>query len=149
MKIIHFSDLHIRGFQRHEEYKIILKQFLSHIDSINPDIVYFGGDFWHTKCTNITPEAIELMAWLIKEISKRKPFYMLLGNHDGALNNEKRQDAITPIVNAINSSNVHLMKKSDVYPVDGFEEVKRDVLLDENEIDFGEISVETKKTKKK
>ena len=38
------------------------------------------------------------------------PTYIILGNHDGNLRNESRQDAISPIVRAINSPNLILLK---------------------------------------
>ena len=41
--------------------------------------------------------------------------HITLGNHDGNLVNMSRQDAITPIVEALNNSRVHLYKKSGVY----------------------------------
>ena len=39
-----------------------------------------------------------------------------MGNHDGNLANRQRQDAITPILNAMKNTNIFLYKKSGVYP---------------------------------
>jgi DNA repair exonuclease SbcCD nuclease subunit len=97
MKIIHFADLHVRGYQRHNEYRIIINKLLNIIKEEKPDLVTFLGDFWHTKTTTISPESIDLMANIIKDISNLAPLHMILGNHDGPLNNELRQDTITPI----------------------------------------------------
>ena len=55
-------------------------------------------------------------------MSKICPVHIILGNHDGLLLNKDRQDAITPIISALNNPNVHLYKKSGVYEtgIDGF-----------------------------
>jgi hypothetical protein len=42
---------------------------------------------------------------------------LTLGNHDGNLVNSSRQDAVTPIVQALNNPRVHLYKKSGVYEI--------------------------------
>ena len=41
---------------------------------------------------------------------------VILGNHDGILLNKDRQDAISPIVKAINHPNLFLYKETGVYP---------------------------------
>jgi DNA repair exonuclease SbcCD ATPase subunit len=50
------------------------------------------------------------------------PVHIILGNHDGLISNMDRQDAISPIISALDSSKIHLYKKSGVYPtgVPGF-----------------------------
>ena len=50
------------------------------------------------------------------------PTHVILGNHDGLILNKHRQDAITPIVNALNNPNIYLYKESGTYPtgVPGF-----------------------------
>jgi len=55
-------------------------------------------------------------------MSKICPVHIILGNHDGLLLNKDRQDAITPIVSALNNPDIHLYKKSGVYRtgIDGF-----------------------------
>ena len=40
------------------------------------------------------------------------PTYIILGNHDGNLRNSYRQDAITPIVEALDHPDLHLLKKA-------------------------------------
>ncbi len=44
------------------------------------------------------------------------PTHIILGNHDGLIMNKDRQDAITPVINALNNKNLFLYKKSGVYP---------------------------------
>jgi len=40
------------------------------------------------------------------------PTYIILGNHDGNLRNSSRQDALTPIVNALGHPNLYLLRDS-------------------------------------
>ena len=40
------------------------------------------------------------------------PTYIILGNHDGNLKNSTRQDALTPIADALEHPNLHLLKDS-------------------------------------
>ena len=46
------------------------------------------------------------------------PLFIILGNHDGNLKNLDRQDAITPIVEALNNPDIHLLKKSGEVHID-------------------------------
>lgn len=114
-KIAHISDIHIRSLSRHAEYKKIFSDFNSDIQKQNVDHVFVGGDIFHTKLSGISPEYIELMHWWLTEMAKIAQVHMILGNHDGLLTNFSRQDAVSPIVNAINNPRVHLYKKSGVY----------------------------------
>ena len=119
IKIAHFSDIHWRGLKRHDEYVDTFEQMFKILkEDINPDIILCTGDIWHTKTQGITPEAIEKITWMFKECSKIAPFHVILGNHDGNLANNSRQDAISPIVQAINSSNIFLYKQSENYIVE-------------------------------
>jgi DNA repair exonuclease SbcCD nuclease subunit len=47
-----------------------------------------------------------------KNLEQIAPTYIILGNHDGNLKNASRQDALTPIVNALDLPNLHLLKNS-------------------------------------
>ena len=49
------------------------------------------------------------------------PTFVILGNHDGNLKNTGRLDALTPIVEALQHPDLHLLKDSqEVYLRDGF-----------------------------
>lgn len=115
MKIAHIADVHFRSLIRHEEYRKTFQYFIDDIKERGVDYVWVGGDIFHTKTTGISPEFIELATWWIKSISEVCELHMMLGNHDGNLLNPNRQDAITPIVNALNLPNVFLYKYSGVY----------------------------------
>ena len=44
------------------------------------------------------------------------PTHVILGNHDGLILNKHRQDAISPIVSALDNDNLFLYKDSGTYP---------------------------------
>jgi DNA repair exonuclease SbcCD ATPase subunit/predicted phosphodiesterase len=94
----------------------------------NVEVVICTGDIYHTKTQNISPEFIDKLAWMITTISDEFPLYMILGNHDGNLNNADRQDAISPINNLLNRPNVHLLKTSGNYKVEGDPRIRLGVL---------------------
>lgn len=115
MRIAHTADIHIRALSRHDEYRQVFKAFIDDCRSQNVDHIFIGGDIFHTKVTGISPEYIDLLTWWLTEMAKVAPVHMVLGNHDGNLVNLSRQDAVTPIVEAMNNPRVFLYKKSGVY----------------------------------
>lgn len=118
MKIAHFADLHVRGLTRHDEVRIVIEAFCDSARKQNVDAIVFCGDFWHSKTSGLTPEAVELMTWIFRSLVAVAPTYVTLGNHDGALTNLTRQDAISPIIKAINDPNIVLCKESGVYSIE-------------------------------
>ena len=120
MRIAHISDIHIRGLQRHAEYRQAFAEFYQRCQEQQVNAIFVGGDIWHTKTQGITPEAVHLITDFFKSMAQIAPVYVTLGNHDGILSNASRLDAITPIISAIGSSARHpimLCKKSGVYPM--------------------------------
>ena len=101
VKIAHISDIHWRSLKRHDEYKKVFKKCYEKLSNLNPDIIYIGGDIVHSKTQGISPEIIENLTWNFNELSKIAPVHVIQGNHDGLILNTDRQDAITPIINAI------------------------------------------------
>jgi DNA repair exonuclease SbcCD nuclease subunit len=115
IRIAHISDIHIRGLSRHDEYRKVFDRFCTECEENKVDHVFIGGDTWHTKTTGISPEYIDLLSWFFKKLASICNIHIILGNHDMNLCNLSRQDAITPIVNALNDSNIHLYKHSGTY----------------------------------
>ena len=107
----HISDTHIRNLKYHEEYRIVFKQIYDQLHRDQPDYIIHTGDMAHTK-TQLSPEYFELTSEFLKNLADIAPTYIILGNHDGNLKNENRQDAITPIIEALQHSNLHLLKDS-------------------------------------
>lgn len=118
MKIALISDIHYRALDRHKEYRYVFNQVFEELRiKIKPDAIFFGGDIYHSKTQLISPEVIDELTWMFKEASSIAPLTIILGNHDGNINNQDRQDAITPILTAINNSKITCYKQSGVYPV--------------------------------
>lgn len=115
IRIAHIADVHIRGLSRHDEYKQVLESFANDCLKKNVDHIFVGGDIFHTKTSGISPEYIEFLTWWLNKLSDVAIVHLILGNHDLNLSNLSRQDAITPIVNAIKNPRIHLYKKSGVY----------------------------------
>jgi len=122
MKILHTGDIHIRGLSRHSEYKASFEKLNEMAREIKPDIIYVGGDIVHSKTQGISPELIDLVQWWFTSLAEIAPTHIILGNHDGLIKNKDRQDAITPIVNALDNPNLHLYKFTGNYPVAGYED---------------------------
>lgn len=111
-KICHIADVHWRGLSRHEEYKNVFTKIFNEIKNEKVDAIVIAGDIVHTKTQGISPEVIDHLTWWFKSFAKIAPVYVTLGNHDGLIHNSDRQDAIGPIINAINDDRISLMKKS-------------------------------------
>ena len=71
-----------------------------------------AGDIVHSKTQGISPELIDCLSWWFTNLSKICDVHVVLGNHDGILHNKSRQDAISPIINALNIPNIKLYKSS-------------------------------------
>ena len=115
-KCVHLSDVHFRGLSRHEEYKESFEDMFKQVRKLKPDVIFVGGDIVHSKTQGISPELIDILTWWFNGMAAIAPTHVILGNHDGLISNKHRQDAITPILNAINNDNIFLYKDSGVYP---------------------------------
>jgi DNA repair exonuclease SbcCD ATPase subunit/DNA repair exonuclease SbcCD nuclease subunit len=111
MKFAHIADTHIRNLKYHEEYQIIFNKIYAELKKENVDYIIHCGDICHTK-TQISPEYVEMASNFLSSLADIAPTYVILGNHDGNLRNDDRQDSITPIVDALDHKNLHLLKNS-------------------------------------
>lgn len=111
MKFAHISDTHIKNLKYHYEYKIVFDKLYEELRQNDIDYIIHTGDIAHTK-TQISPEFVEMCSEFFKNLAEIAPTYIILGNHDGNLKNSSRQDALSPIVRALNLSNLHLLKDS-------------------------------------
>lgn len=116
MKCVHMADIHWRGLSRHNEYRKSFIKCFEQMNVIKPDVIYVGGDIVHSKTQGISPELIENLAWWFTELAKIAPTHVILGNHDGILTNDDRQDTITPVIEALNNPRIFLYKQSGLYP---------------------------------
>jgi len=118
-KIAHIADTHIRNLKFHDEYKMVFHKLYLDLKKKQPDLIIHCGDIAHTK-TQLSPEYFALASNFLKNLADIAPTYLILGNHDGNLKNSNRQDAITPIVEALGHPDLHLKKLSGEFePLDG------------------------------
>jgi len=111
MKFAHIADTHIRNLKYHKEYKEVFKNLYASLKEEKVDCIVHCGDIAHTK-TQISPEFVDMCADFFVNLADIAPTYIILGNHDGNLKNSNRQDALTPIVEALDHPNLKLLKKS-------------------------------------
>ena len=109
--IAHIADTHIRNLKYHDEYRIVFRNLYESLAAEQPDFIVHCGDIAHTK-TQLSPEYFQLCAEFLASLANIAPTYVILGNHDGNLKNIERQDALTPIVEALNHDNIYLLKDS-------------------------------------
>ena len=113
--IHHISDIQIRNLKRHKEYEQVFEGLYEEIKK-NKDnaVAYIGGDIAHSK-TEMSPELIDQLSRLFKNLSDIVPTIIIAGNHDCNLNNLNRLDCLTPIVENLNHPNLHYLKRTGVY----------------------------------
>jgi predicted MPP superfamily phosphohydrolase len=89
---------------------LAFKDMFRQAQELKPDVIYVGGDIVHSKTQGISPELIENLCWWFNGLAKIAPTHVILGNHDGLILNKDRQDAITPIIEALDNPNIYLYK---------------------------------------
>ena len=116
MRIAHISDIHVRNYKYHYEYREVFQQLFDKLEELKPDIIVNTGDTAHTKC-NLSPEYFNLTSWLFTSLAEIAPLHMILGNHDCNVKNSSRLDAVTPLVDALEDPNIHFHKYTQEVPL--------------------------------
>jgi len=111
LKIAHIADTHIKNLKYHEDYRNCFEQMYEILREQDVDYIVHCGDIAHTK-TQISPEFVEMASDFFTNLSKIATTFVILGNHDGNLKNSSRQDAITPIIQALDLGTLRLLKNS-------------------------------------
>jgi len=119
MKIVHVSDIHVKNFKFHKQYNEIFADLYEKVRDIKPDIIVNTGDTAHTKL-DLSPAYFEMTAKLFENLASIAPLHVILGNHDLNLSNKDRQDAVTPIVEALKNPNIILHKYSEKFNIGDF-----------------------------
>lgn len=109
-KVIQISDVHIRPYQRLDEYS----EQLTKVTSLIKDIIapyekdevriVLCGDIVHSK-TSISNELIAFVSTWIRELEGMAEVIVYAGNHDLIVGNNSRMDSITAIFTAANYQN--------------------------------------------
>lgn len=113
-KIAHISDTHIKTLKQHDEYRQVFNKIYEHLRAEGVEYIVHTGDIAHTK-TQISPEFVDICGEFFTKLAEIAPLHIILGNHDGNLRNSSRQDAISPIVTALNNPRIFLYKNSGEY----------------------------------
>jgi DNA repair exonuclease SbcCD nuclease subunit len=95
-------------------YKSILETAIEQWKELEPDRIVFTGDLVHSK-NQMTPELIEIVAWLLTECSFIAKTVIIPGNHDFLVNNTERLDALTPIINSLRNEDIVYYRDRGVY----------------------------------
>lgn len=98
--IAHISDIHIRYGSRHKEYRDVFQRTIDDLSVQKPKRIAITGDLFHIKI-NLSPNALEIAGWFLKELSKIAPVDLILGNHDLNLQSLEQGNSIEPIVKLI------------------------------------------------
>ena len=132
-QIFHLSDIHIRLFKRHEEYRECFQTLYNQLDQedLTDSGIVVAGDVLHAK-TDMSPEMVMLATEFLINLADRAPTFIIAGNHDLNLSNMNRLDSLTPLVNSINHPNLHYLKHSGIYTV-GDTDLAVYSILDSNE----------------
>jgi len=113
--IVHVSDVHIRLTKRHDEYREAFSKLYSEIQKTPENTVIINtGDTFHSK-VDLSPEAVQIGGEFLKKCADIRPTIIIAGNHDCLLTNTTRLDSISPIVDALNHSNLFYLKESKLY----------------------------------
>ncbi len=103
MKIAHLADIHIRGYQYLDEMQFTFDKLYASLREKKPDQIIIAGDLYHSKLT-VTNEYFVICRNFLRELSGIAPVDIILGNHDLALSNRARIDAISPIIDSLDTT---------------------------------------------
>jgi len=113
-KIIHLADIHIRNFQRLEEYTSKLNELKEKVAEITKPYkleevrILIAGDIVHSK-NSISNELIAFVSSWIRELEQFGKVVVISGNHDLMVGNMSRIDTLTAVFTAAQFNNaIHL-----------------------------------------
>lgn len=117
-KIYHISDIHIRTLKRHREYREVFKNMFDYIarTSTANSIAVVTGDIVHSKL-DMSPELVQMLVEFFNGFEI--PTIVILGNHDMNLNNMHRIDAVSPVLDVIQNSNITFIKENGLFELGG------------------------------
>ena len=127
--VIHCSDIHLRCFQRHEEYAEQLTQFIEKCKSLASQYkkeevrIVIAGDLVHQKNT-ISNELFVFASTFIRQLEDIARVIIISGNHDLLVNNTSRKDTMTALFETANFQN-------SIF-VDGYLGFDSGTLIDDN-----------------
>ena len=127
--VIHCSDIHLRCFQRHEEYAEQLTQFIEKCKSLASQYkkeevrIVIAGDLVHQKNT-ISNELFVFASTFIRKLEDIARIIIISGKHNLLVNNTSRKDTMTALFETANFQN-------SIF-VDGYLGFDSGTLIDDN-----------------
>lgn len=112
--IYHISDIHIRMYSRHDEYRYVFERLYGFLMEQSPGVIVITGDILHNKI-DLTPECCTLVYEFCKRLGEIFPTFIIAGNHDALLNNRDRMDSLSSIFLDRLPENVYYYRDSGVY----------------------------------
>lgn len=108
--VIQCGDIHIRNFQRLEEYSEQLERFVEKCKDIAKDYekdeirILICGDLVHSK-NEISNELIVFSSYFLRQLEEIATVLVYAGNHDLLVNNTSRTDTLTALFDTANFEN--------------------------------------------
>jgi DNA repair exonuclease SbcCD nuclease subunit len=112
--VIHCADIHVRNFQRLDEYNEQLMKFIEECRILSEPYdkdevrIVISGDLMHQKNT-ISAELISFVSSLIRQLQEIAKVIVIAGNHDLIVNNSSRKDAITGLFETASFDNAFFL----------------------------------------
>lgn len=115
-KIVHLADIHIRLFKRHAEYKLVFDELYASLRrrDLTDTAIVLAGDVVHSK-TDMSPEMVQVVSDFLSTLGDIAPTIVIPGNHDLNLANPNRLDALSPIIDNLNHTQLHYLTGSGIY----------------------------------
>jgi DNA repair exonuclease SbcCD ATPase subunit/DNA repair exonuclease SbcCD nuclease subunit len=134
--IFHLSDIHIRLYQRQEEYKEIFEKTFTYISKFpkKNNLIVVTGDILHSKI-ELSPECETLTIDFMNKLSDIYPTLFIAGNHDALLTNRNRLDSLSSIFYQRQKHNLFYLKNTGTYQYNNVL-FYVDSLLDDDKIDM-------------
>lgn len=120
IKVAHLADIHIRNLKYHDVYRSVFHDLYKKLRKQKPDYIVVCGDIAHTK-TQISPEYVKMASDFFINLADIAKTIVIPGNHDGLVKNVYRLDAISPIIENIESDDLYFVRESAVIEFDDVE----------------------------
>jgi DNA repair exonuclease SbcCD nuclease subunit len=113
--VFNIADIHLRLTKRHDEYNQVFERLYKAVERTPAEtVVAVLGDVLHSK-SDLSPECVKITTEFLQNLADRRPTVLIAGNHDATLANKNRLDSLSPIVDAINHTNLFYLKDSGLY----------------------------------
>lgn len=122
MKIAHISDIHIRPHTYLDEMEYTFDRLFESLEEHSVDIVVNTGDTYHSKLT-VSSEYFHVAHKFFSKLKSLYPSITILGNHDLAITNQGRMDAVSPVISSLAPEGKQILfsRHSETLSLEGFE----------------------------